>query len=244
IPWLVSGVLDKDHSYVIGDRLSDMELAKNMEIQGIQYKPKKMDWMCIRNRLTQINRSVMVFRKTKETKISLRLILDASKESYITTKIKFLDHMLEQISVHSGIYFKLVAAGDLDIDDHHTVEDIGIVLGEALLKLIGNKCGISRFGFTLPMDESLSSCILDISGRPYIDFNAKFKYQKVGDLSTEMIEHFFRSLAYSMKITVHLIAKGTNDHHIAESIFKVFGRSLRQAIAIENNVLPSSKGIL
>lgn len=243
-PWLVSGILDKKNSYVIGDRLSDMELAKNMKISGILYGSKGVDWLSIKKKLTKNNRISEICRISKETNIYIKVNLDNAKNSIIDTKIKFLDHMLEQISIHSGIYLKVMVVGDIHIDDHHTVEDTGIVLGEALLKAIGNKCGILRFGFTLPMDESLASCILDISGRPYINFNAEFKYQKVGDLSTEMIEHFFKSLAYSMKSTIHLNATGKNDHHIAESLFKVFGRCLKQAVRIEGNLLPSSKGIL
>jgi len=243
-PWLISGVLDKKNSYVIGDRVSDMELAKNMGISGIRYGYKGTNWTSIRYQLIRNNRFSEVHRRTKETNVYIKVNLDNKKDSFIDTKIKFLDHMLEQISVHSGVYLKIIAVGDLYVDDHHTVEDVGIVLGESLLKAIGSKRGIARFGFTLPMDESLASCVLDLSGRPFISFKADFKYQKVGDLSTEMIEHFFKSLSYSIKSTIHLTAKGTNDHHIAESLFKVFGRCLKQAICIEGNLLPTSKGIL
>ncbi|BBI01100.1 imidazoleglycerol-phosphate dehydratase [Buchnera aphidicola (Nipponaphis monzeni)] len=242
--WLKEGLLDKNNSYVIGDRQTDMELAKNMNITGIQYG-KNISWNDIQKKLIKKNRTSSIFRQTKETKVHVELNLDNYKNSFIDTKIKFLDHMLEQIAIHSNIYLKIYSEGDWKTDDHHTVEDIGIVLGKALKQAIGNKLGINRFGFfTLPMDESIASCILDISGRPHVSFYATFKYQKIGDLSTEMIEHFFQSLSYSMNITIHLNAIGKNDHHIAESLFKAFGRSLKQAIIIKGNKLPTSKGML
>ncbi|MBZ2279554.1 bifunctional histidinol-phosphatase/imidazoleglycerol-phosphate dehydratase, partial [Buchnera aphidicola] len=148
--------------------------------------------------------------------------LDLEKQSKINTGIHFFNHMLEQLSLHSGVYMNIFAKGDLHIDDHHTVEDVGIVLGEALLQALGTKNGLNRFGFSLPMDEASSSCMIDISGRPYLKFNSHFRYQKIGDLSVDMVEHFFYSLCYSMKITLHLSSSGVNDHHSAESLFKVF----------------------
>ncbi|WP_425619715.1 bifunctional histidinol-phosphatase/imidazoleglycerol-phosphate dehydratase HisB [Buchnera aphidicola] len=241
-PWL--NQININNSYVIGDRITDMELAKNMQLPGIQYNDKSFNWIDIKKHIIKYNRYSEVFRNTKETVSHIRLWLDSDETSEIDTGIKFFDHMLEQLSVHSGICMHIKITGDLEVDDHHTIEDTGIVLGDALLQALGNKIGLSRFGFYLPMDESKSNCIIDISNRPYFVFNAKFHYNMVGDLSTNMIEHFFYSLCYSMKITLHLYAEGKNDHHCIESLFKAFGRALRQAIKIEGSTLPTSKGIL
>ncbi|MBK4775455.1 MAG: bifunctional histidinol-phosphatase/imidazoleglycerol-phosphate dehydratase HisB [Pantoea sp. Edef] len=242
--WLIEGVLDKENSYVIGDRLSDMQLAYNMNIKSIKYGIKGKNWNEIQIKLTKTERHALVHRHTKETKVFIEIWLDVESKSNINTGIGFFDHMLEQIAIHGGFCMNITVTGDLYIDDHHTVEDTGIVLGQALLKALGNKIGINRYGFILPMDECLARCALDISGRPYIDFKAKFNHQHVGDLSTEMIEHFFKSLAYGMMSTIHLKTKGKNDHHITESLFKAFGRTLRQAIRSEGNAIPSSKGYI
>ncbi|HCU0914424.1 TPA: bifunctional histidinol-phosphatase/imidazoleglycerol-phosphate dehydratase HisB [Proteus mirabilis] len=242
--YLVESALDKTNSYVIGDRQTDLQLAENMGINGLRYNANELSWSAISELLTKKDRYSHVERKTKETQIAIDIWLDREGESQISTGVGFFDHMLDQIATHGGFRMNINVQGDLVIDDHHTVEDTGLALGEALREALGNKRGIARFGFTLPMDECLASCALDISGRPHLEYKAEFKYQRVGDLSTEMIEHFFRSLSYTMGCTLHLKSKGKNDHHKAESLFKVFGRTLRQAIRIEGNTLPSSKGVL
>ncbi|ENG4480099.1 bifunctional histidinol-phosphatase/imidazoleglycerol-phosphate dehydratase HisB [Proteus mirabilis] len=242
--YLVESALDKTNSYVIGDRQTDLQLAENMGINGLRYNANELSWSAISELLTKKDRYSHVERKTKETQIAIDIWLDREGESQISTGVGFFDHMLDQIATHGGFRMNINVQGDLVIDDHHTVEDTGLALGEALREALGNKRGIARFGFTLPMDECLASCALDISGRPHLEYKAEFKYQRIGDLSTEMIEHFFRSLSYTMGCTLHLKSKGKNDHHKAESLFKVFGRTLRQAIRVEGNTLPSSKGVL
>lgn len=254
--YLVEGILDREHCYVIGDRETDLILAKNMGINGFRLAsntpvgsmdPNCVTWDEIADRLlagADQLRYAKVERNTKETQVSVSVWLDRTGENQIKTGIGFFDHMLEQIAVHGGIRLHIRALGDLHIDDHHTVEDVGLTLGQALKEALGDKRGIGRFGFVLPMDETLAQCALDISGRPYLTYEANFKYRQVGELSTEMVEHFFRSLAQTMGITLNLKANGSNDHHIAEGLFKAFGRTLRQAIRVQGAELPSSKGVL
>lgn len=242
--YLKEGVMDKRSSYVIGDRATDIELADNMGITGLRYHPEILGWSVISQELSKPNRYACVTRNTKETQINVEVWLDKEGNNQISTGIGFFDHMLDQIATHGGIRLHISVAGDLHIDDHHTIEDVGLALGEALKKALGDKRGIVRFGFNLPMDECLASCALDLSGRPFLKYKAKFNYQKVGDMSTEMFEHFFYSLSYALACTLHLKTKGKNDHHRAESLFKVFGRTLRQAVRIEGDALPSSKGVL
>ncbi|WP_343153814.1 bifunctional histidinol-phosphatase/imidazoleglycerol-phosphate dehydratase HisB [Buchnera aphidicola (Mindarus keteleerifoliae)] len=234
-------------SYVIGDRKSDMEFAKNIGVKGLHYDQNKFGWDQIVEKILskEKGRVFKIERKTKETKVKVEIWLDEKKDNNISTGVNFFDHMLEQVMVHAGISAEIKVIGDTKVDDHHTVEDTGIVLGIALKKALRDKKGINRFGSYVPMDESLSSCVIDISGRPYLNFKSSFSYQYIGDLSSQMIKHFFYSLSYSMNITLHLNAKGTNDHHIAESIFKSFGCSLKQAIQInKRESIPSSKGVL
>lgn len=243
-PYLQPGAIDLTASYVIGDRATDIELAENMGIQGLRYSADEINWRHISDKLTKRDRHARVQRNTKETQIDVEVWLDREGGSKINTGVGFFDHMLDQIATHGGLRMNIAVQGDLHIDDHHTVEDTGLALGEALRLALGDKRGITRFGFVLPMDECLARCALDISGRPHLEYKADFSYQRVGDLSTEMVGHFFSSLSYTMGVTLHLKTKGKNDHHRVESLFKAFGRTLRQAIRVEGDTLPSSKGVL
>jgi imidazoleglycerol-phosphate dehydratase/histidinol-phosphatase len=236
--------LDRTRSYVIGDRQSDCLLADNMRLKSFLYHRETFNWDHIVAHIEEKNRKACVARTTKETEIQITVDLDKTQPIDIQTGLGFFDHMLEQIALHAGISLHINATGDLNVDEHHLVEDTAIVLGQALLEALGDKCGIGRYGFLLAMDEAKAEVILDLCGRPYFVFNGCFAQASVGALSTEMVPHFFRSLAFELKATLHLSMQGQNAHHQVESLFKGFGRALRSAIQRQGTELASTKGVL
>jgi imidazoleglycerol-phosphate dehydratase/histidinol-phosphatase len=245
LDYLTDQKIDRENSYVIGDRKTDLDLANNMGIQGIHFGIEPtVSWPEIASFILGKPREVAIVRKTQETDIKLVVNLDDETNIHIQTGIGFFDHMLEQLAKHGGFSLKLEVTGDLQVDEHHTVEDTALALGEALKKALGDKRGISRYGFTLPMDESFSQVRLDLSGRSYFVFKGKLARESIGGLPTELIPHFFRSFAESLKSTLHIQVKGENTHHMIEAIFKAVGRALRQAIKRESTGIPSTKGVL
>lgn len=240
--------IDWSRSAMVGDRGTDMQFAENMNIRGFQLKTEQFggvwDWQGIAHALADAPRRAVVQRNTKETQIRVAVDLDATADAQVTTGLPFFDHMLDQIGRHGGFALEVSAKGDLHIDEHHTLEDVGLALGQALREALGDKRGIGRYGFCLPMDECLAQAALDFSGRPYCVFEGTFTREKVGDLSTEMVPHFFRSLCDSAGLNLNLKVSGENDHHQIEACFKAFARALRQAIKREGSELPSTKGTL
>ena len=259
---------DLANSYVIGDRLTDMELAKNLGAKGIfiddqtdlgtneitvsendlavHIALKTNDWSAIYEFLKLEFRKGQVHRKTKETDIKIELNLDGTGIAKIDTGLKFFDHMLDQLARHGQMDLTIKVDGDLEVDEHHTIEDTGIALGEVFYEALGNKLGIERYGFCLPMDDCLAQVALDFGGRNWLVWDAQFNREMVGDMPTEMFHHFFKSFSDGAKANLNIKAEGTNEHHKIEAIFKAFAKAIKMAVKrdVEKMVLPSTKGIL
>lgn len=244
----LNGDYDLTQCYVIGDRLTDMQLAKNLGCKGLLlkgYEPTaELTWTDIVKRVRMGERSAEVKRTTKETDIRIFVSLDGG-ESHISTGLHFFDHMLEQLVTHGGLGLIIEAKGDLDVDEHHTIEDVGIALGEALRKALAAKVGINRYGFALPMDESEALVLLDLGGRIDFAWDVAFDREYTGDVPTEMWKHFFQSVCNALQCNLHVRAYGDNCHHKIEAVFKAFARTLRQAVHADGTYeIPSSKAML
>jgi len=237
--------VDLGASAMVGDRDTDQEFARNLGVRALRVRrhgDTEETWPAVVRSLTA--RRANTRRKTKETNIDVSVNLDATVPVEISTGIGFFDHMLEQLARHGGFSLQLQCKGDLQIDEHHTVEDCSLALGEALRNALGAKLGIGRYGFVLPMDEAQVRVAIDLSGRAYGVFEGKFSREAVGGLPTELVPHFFRSLAESLKAAIHVTITGENTHHMIEACFKGVGRALRQAFRREGEDLPSTKGVL
>jgi imidazoleglycerol-phosphate dehydratase / histidinol-phosphatase len=235
----------REASVVIGDRETDLQLAQNLGIRGLRYDRKTLGWTEIARQLVDAPRRATIVRNTKETKITVSVDLDQAAPAQLATGLGFFDHMLEQIAKNAGISLAIKCDGDLEIDEHHTIEDVGIALGQALKQAIGDKRGIGRYGFVLPMDEAQAQVALDLSGRAYFTFAGKFPREFVGEMPTELVAHFFRSVSDSLLATLQMSVTGENTHHMVETLFKGFGRALRPAIARgAGSEIPSTKGVL
>lgn len=244
--FLASNDLDTAQSAVIGDRTSDMALAERLGIRGLQvgHGEAALSWDELCSALTPTARTAQEKRSTRETTVQVKVNLDTTAPLKIDTGIGFYDHMLEQIAKHGGFSLEVQCLGDLQVDEHHTIEDTALTIGKALRSALGDKRGIARFGFQLPMDESEARVSLDLSGRPLLVFDGSFPRDRVGQMPTELVEHFFRSFSDSLGATLHIAIKGSNAHHMVEACFKAVGRALRQAIYQQGNELPSTKGML
>ncbi len=256
---------DLDNSYMVGDRWSDMQLAKNLGVKGILIKSPYLpltqeqeeqyrdviafasdSWSEIVTFLKNGLRKVSHERNTNETKISIELNMDGSGKAEIHTGLGFFDHMLEQIARHGKLDMKIACQGDLHIDEHHTIEDTGIALGEAVAKALADKTGMERYGFALPMDEAEAKVLIDFGGRNWIVWDAAFQREKIGEMPTEMFFHFFKSFSDAAKCNLNISCKGENEHHKIEAVFKAFAKAIRMAVKRDpmSNYLPTTKGIL
>lgn len=259
---------DLENSFVIGDRMTDMELAKNLKCKGIFINTHQelgreesslleeeiqqiitlstSDWESIYKHLALPHRSISSSRKTNETDISLELNLDGTGKSNIDTGIKFFDHMLDQLSRHGQVDIDLKVVGDLEVDEHHTIEDTGIALGEAFARVLGDKKGMERYGFYLPMDDSLAQVAIDFGGRNHLVWEAEFNREMIGKMPTEMFPHFFKSFTDGARANLNIKAEGFNEHHKIEAIFKAFAKAIKAAVKRDASkmILPTTKGVL
>ncbi len=261
----MTGEYDLAASYVIGDRLTDVELAYNLGAKAILLQPPTLGaamlkdkfyastcvlvtnrWSEIAEFLRRTERRAEVVRKTSETDIRIEVDLDGGGESQVDTGLKFFDHMLWQLPHHAGISLTALCKGDLEVDEHHTMEDVAIALGEAIYQALGSKRGIDRYGFVLPMDECRAMVLIDFGGRADFVWDVPFTRDRVGDVPTEMFKHFFKSMCVAMRCNLHIEARGENNHHLIEGVFKAFARALKMAIRrdVFKYDLPSSKGVL
>ena len=262
----LKGDVDIANSFVIGDRQTDVQLAANLGCKAIRLLPldqsdlavsipdelkhvvalETQSWEAVWKFMAGNMRKAEVVRKTKETDIQISLNLDGIGKSEINTGLGFFDHMLEQIAMHGGVELKINVKGDLKVDEHHTIEDTALALGKAFAQAIGDKKGMARYGFCLPMDDCLAQAAIDFGGRPWLVWKVKFKREYIGDVPTELFYHFFKSFSDAAQINLNIQARGDNEHHKIEAVFKAVARAIRMAIRtdFENNSLPSTKGIL
>ena len=237
---------DLANSYVIGDRETDRKLAENLGCKSLILGDNGLDWQRIAEIVTAGDRTATVHRVTKETDVEIEVNIDGNGKSDISTGLAFFDHMLEQIARHGMIDFRIKTKGDLQVDEHHTIEDTALALGACIRQALGDKRGMERYGYCLPMDECLCQVALDLGGRPWLVWKADFRRERIGDVPTEMFPHFFKSLTDTSMMCLHITAEGQNEHHKIEGIFKAFGKSLRMAARRDFNhwELPSTKGSL
>ncbi|HEY4293128.1 bifunctional histidinol-phosphatase/imidazoleglycerol-phosphate dehydratase HisB [Luteibacter sp.] len=242
--WLADDGWSRSQSAMAGDRDTDLAFAANMGVRGFRVGQGGMDWVDLAHALLDAPRTAEVIRGTRETSLRVSVDLDRVADPIVHTGLGFFDHMLEQIGKHGGFSLSLRCDGDTHVDEHHTIEDAALALGQALRQALGDKRGIARYGFALPMDESAARAELDLSGRPYFVFEGSFPRERVGDMPTELVPHFFRSLCETLGANLHLTVHGENAHHMVEGCFKVVARTLRQAIRRDGADLPSTKGSL
>jgi imidazoleglycerol-phosphate dehydratase/histidinol-phosphatase len=240
-----SAPFDRERAAMVGNRDTDIEFARNLGIQGFKLgSPGSETWEAIAHALVDRPRIATVQRRTRETDIRVAVDLDSEAEPRAKTGLGFFDHMLEQLGKHGGFKLDVQCTGDLHIDEHHTVEDVALTLGQALREALGDKRGIQRYGFLLPMDEADAEVSIDLGGRPFLVFEAKFARDRVGELPTELVPHFFRSLAETLGAAIHVRVRGENTHHMVEVSFKAVARALRQALKRQGEDLPTTKGTL